>query len=115
MAFQKGHKRVGGRQKGTPNKRNTIFESLEEIQTEDGRVVDVVKLFFKGLMTMPPYQQVDALLEFMQFLYPKQKQLEIGNLDGEGFKVIIEDYSSKKWARVYSWNEAWINLRETNS
>lgn len=95
--FKKGEPRPAkaGRKKGTPNKRRTIFESLEEIRTEDGAEVDVVKLFFSGLMTMPPYQQVDALLDFMKFLYPQQKALEIGNKDGEGFKVEIIDYTKK--------------------
>lgn len=96
--FKKGMKRPenAGRRKGTPNKRRTIFESLEEIVTEDGKPVDVVKLFFAGLWTMPPYQQVDALLEFMQYIYPKQKVVEIGNKEGEGFKIEIIDYGSKK-------------------
>ena len=93
--FTKGHEKKGGRKKGTPNKRRTIFESLEEIQTADGKPVDVVKLFFEGLMAMPPFQQVDALLDFMKFIYPQQKSLDIGNKDGEGFKIIIEDYSKK--------------------
>jgi hypothetical protein len=95
MAFKKGKPKTGGRQKGTPNKRRTIFESLEEIQTVGGQPVDVVKLFFEGLMDMPSYQRVDALLDFMKFLYPTQKALEIGNKDESGFKIIIEDYAKK--------------------
>jgi len=97
MPFEKGKPRHAnaGRKKGTPNKRRTIFESLEEIRTEDGKPVDVVKLFFQGLQTMPPYQQVDALLDLMKFIFPTQKSLELGNKDEEGFKVIIEDYSKK--------------------
>ncbi len=84
-----------GRKKGTPNKRRTIFESLEEIQTEDGQPVDLVKMFFGALQTMPPNQQVDAMLDFMKFVYPTQKTLEIGNKDESGFKIVIEDYSKK--------------------
>ncbi len=94
--FQKGHKKLGGKVKGTPNKRRTIFESLEEIHTEDGNPVDVVKLLFDGIMTMPPFQRVDALLELMKFIYPQQKNLELSNSPGtEGFKLIIEDYGKK--------------------
>ena len=88
-------KKIGGREKGVPNKRRTIFESLEEIVTEDGKPIDVVKLFFDGVMTMPPFQRVDALIDFMKFVYPQQKSLEIGNKDDEGFKIVIEDYSKK--------------------
>lgn len=95
MPFQKGHKKVGGRVKGTINKRRTVFESLEEIVTEDGKPVDVVKMFFGALDTMPPYQQVDALLDFMQYVYPKQRNIEIGNASEEGFKIIVENYTKK--------------------
>lgn len=96
MAFKKGHKKLGGREKGVPNKRKSIFDSLEEIHTQDGSPVDVVKLLFQGLMDMPSFQRVDALLDFMKFLYPQQKSLDIGNKEGdEGFKILIEDYSKK--------------------
>lgn len=95
MAFKKGHKKIGGRVKGSINKRRTIFESLEQIVTEDGEPVDVVKMLFQGIMTMPPYQQVDAFLELMKFIYPQQKSLDIGNKDDAGFKIVIEDYSKK--------------------
>lgn len=95
MAFKKGHKKIAGRQKGTPNKRRTIFEHLEEIQTEDGKPVDIVKLFFDGLMTMPPFQRVDALMEFMKFVFPRQQNLQVSNPEGEGFKIIVEEYKKK--------------------
>lgn len=97
MGFEKGKPRHkdAGRKKGTPNKRRTIFESLDEIITKDGRPVDVVKLFFEALMDMPPFQRVDALNNFMKFVYPQQKQLEIGNRDDQGFKIIVEEWSKK--------------------
>lgn len=92
--FQKGKVKTGGRQKGVLNKKNTIFDSLETIVTERGDPIDVVKLFFDGLMTMPPFQRVDALLKFMEFIYPKQKNVELTTGEG-GFKIIIEDYCKK--------------------
>lgn len=95
MPFKKGKPKTGGRQKGTPNKRHTIFEALDEIQTEGGDPVCLIKLWFDGLMAMPPFQRVDAIANFMKFVYPQQKTLEIGNKDESGFKVVIEDYSKK--------------------
>lgn len=98
MPFQKGKPRSpnAGRKKGTPNKRKTIFDSLDEIVTEDGQPVDVIKLLFDGMMTMPPYQRVDALLELAKFLYPRQNNVQLSNPEGEGFRVIVEDYVTKK-------------------
>lgn len=95
MPFKKGMKKIGGRKKGVPNKRSSIFEALDQIRTEDGQPVDVVKLFFDGLMTMPPFQRVDALLEFMKFVYPQQKNLELSQPEGEGFRIIVEEYQKK--------------------
>lgn len=95
MPFKKGQSgNPKGRPQGALGKRKSIFDSLEEI-TYDGKPVDLVQLFFKGLMTMPPYQQVDALIELMKFVYPKQSQIDIGNKDQEGFKIVIEDYKKK--------------------
>lgn len=96
MPFKKGKPKTGGRKKGTPNKRQSIFESLDEIRTEDGKPVDVIKLFFDGLMAMPPFQRVDALLDLMKFMYPQQKNVELSNPEeSDGFKLIIEDYGKK--------------------
>lgn len=95
MKWQKGKPKTGGRQKGTPNKRRTIFESLEEIRTEDGKPVDIVKLLFDGIMAMPAFQRVDALIDFMKYVYPQQKNLEISQPEGQSFKVVIEDYGKK--------------------
>lgn len=95
--FKKGMKRPenAGRKKGTPNKRRTIFESLDEIRTEDGKPVDIIKLLFDGMMAMPPYQRVDALLELAKFVYPKQSNVQISQPEGEGFRVEIVDYTKK--------------------
>jgi len=79
MPFKKGLPRPAnaGRKKGTPNKKTiSLLEEMEQILTDDGQPVSVIKLFFNGLMAMPPYQQVDALLKFMEFLYPKRKHME---------------------------------------
>lgn len=84
--------KYGGRTKGTPNKRTlSIQEDLDKILTEDGDPVCIVKMFFDGLMTMPPYQRVDALLEFMQFVYPKKKHLEVKDVSDEELKILLRE------------------------
>ena len=91
--FQKGVPRPknAGRKKGTPNKATmTIFQSLEQIVTEDGQPIDIIKLFFDGLMDMPSFQRVDALLKFMEFIYPKRKQVEVNLGDDEFKKALVQ-------------------------
>lgn len=98
MPFVKGKPRPpnAGRKKGTPNKpRKSIFDSLEEIRTEDGSPLDIVKLLFDGIMAQAPFQRVDSLIDFMKFVYPQQRNVEISQPEGEGFKVEIVDYTKK--------------------
>ena len=93
MAFEKGKPKTGGRAKGTPNKRQTIFEALEKIHTEDGQPIDIVKMFINDMMEIPAMQRTDAWLRFMEFVFPKQKNLEV---TGEmGIKVTVERYLPK--------------------
>lgn len=94
--FKPGHQKLGGRQKGVPNKKRSIFESMDGIVTQDGEPVDVVKMFFHALQTLPPNLQVNALLDFMQFIYPKQKSMEVTSGESEPFRVVIHDYSTKQ-------------------
>ncbi len=94
MPFKKGQPRpVGaGRKKGSPNKRNTIFESLEEIVTEDGQPLDIVKVLMAEIMdkNMAPYERAQLLLEFMQFVYPKQKIMEFKLGDDEFKQALVQ-------------------------
>lgn len=89
--FQPGNP---GRPKGAKNKRHTIFESLEKIQTENGDQVDIVKLFIADMMQLPAMQRAELWVKFMEYIYPKQKNLELSSGE-EGFKIILEDYARK--------------------
>ena len=93
--FQKGQPRPenAGRKKGTPNKRPAIFESLEKIRTAEGVPIDMVKWFIKDLNDLPAMQRAELTLRFIEYLYPKQRNVEVSA--GEGFKIILEDYSKK--------------------
>ena len=93
MSRPPGYPKTGGRQKGTPNKRPAIFESLEKIRTAEGVPIDMVKWFIKDLNDLPAMQRAELTLRFIEYLYPKQRNVEVSA--GEGFKIILEDYSKK--------------------
>jgi hypothetical protein len=91
MPFEKGNP---GRPKGSKNKRHTIFESLDQIQTENGDPVDVIKLFFNDMMQLPAMQRAEMWLKFMEYIYAKQKNVEV-NAE-MGIKIVVEDFLKKE-------------------
>lgn len=82
MAFEPGHEKMGGRQKGTPNKinrslRNWIKDILQEGQEQ----------FEKDLKKLSPKDRVDATIKLLEFSLPKltRSQIEDISFDVEGF------------------------------
>lgn len=93
MAYPKGKPRPegAGRQKGTPNKST---EYLQDLCDKNG--INVFEAMLKVAKdAYDPALRFNALKELAQYLYPKRKALEITG-DAEGFKIVIEDYTSKK-------------------
>lgn len=91
MSCVKGSKKTGGRQKGTPNKKTlTLFEELDQILTEDGEPISIVKMLMHGINAQPPFQQVDSLLKLMEFMFPKRKHLDHTISDDELRAMIIK-------------------------
>jgi hypothetical protein len=64
-------KKTGGRQKGTPNKSTTELALVIE---ETG--LNVPKRIIELLPELTPTQEVQALLELMNYLFPKRKAIE---------------------------------------
>lgn len=90
MPFEKGHKKVGGRVKGSPDKRRTIFEAIEKIKTADGDVFDPVKMMVYDLNELPAMQRAELLLRFIEYLYPKQRNIELSTQ--EPIEIIVKRY-----------------------
>ncbi len=75
--FEKGKPRHpnAGRKKGSLNRNRNILEDLDRV-TLNGEPVNLVELLMTGIATMPPYQQVDAIIDFMKFVFPQKKHIE---------------------------------------
>jgi len=94
MARPKGQPKLGGRQKGTPNKDT---QALFDICAKHG--VNV----FEGMVMIAaqdpdPDRKFEKLEKIAQYLYPKRKAIE-ATLDpegGGGFVIKIENYSQKE-------------------
>lgn len=71
--FQKGHKKTGGRKKGTPNKRTA--DIIERLQG-----VDIVgELLLIAATTEKEETKVTVYKELMKYVYPQRKAVEIAN------------------------------------
>lgn len=92
MGAPKGHPRYGGRQKGTPNKKNQeLFEKCRKAGVDPfEEMLKIVKHCAND------HIRIQALRELCQYLYPKRKALELDGVGEEGgIRIIVEDYTKK--------------------
>lgn len=91
MPLKNGEK-SGGRQKGTPNKvTQDILARCEEMGC------DPMKILMEFALHHPEdSRRFEAAKELCQYIYPKRKAMELTSGDEKGFKLIIEDYTSKE-------------------
>jgi hypothetical protein len=115
--FEKGHKKLGGRTKGTLNKvTQDILDRAAEMGVDPFQILlyycarnwkalgysseTITKVLKDGgtieVERIPPERQLEAVKEACQYMYPKRKAIELSNKEGsEGFKIIFEDYGKK--------------------
>ena len=88
MAAPKGHKKAGGRQKGTPNKTTTISKEM---------VIEVLTSMHshlpEKLSQLDDKDYVNAYCKLMEFVIPKPQRVEIEQ--SNKFRVSIEDTLKK--------------------
>lgn len=72
MPFDKGHEKIGGRQKGSLNRTNKDLKS---------RIAQVVENGFESieadLEALEAKDRVNAYLKFLEYLLPKQRETKI--------------------------------------
>jgi hypothetical protein len=79
MAAPLGHKRYGGRKKGTPNRK-----SVDLLTALDKKKFHVVEKLTEVFEVLEPSRKMDVLLALMTFLYPKRKAIDVKiDLDSE--------------------------------
>lgn len=69
--FQKGHAKIGGRQKGTPNKRTA--DIIERLKEEDivGSLLEIAQ------RTEKEETQVTIYKELLKYIYPQRKAVDM--------------------------------------
>ena len=74
MAFVKGHQKLGGRKKGTPNKKTAlkVDEILSELDINPiGKLIDIACSNESSIA-----QKIDCYKEIARYTYPRLKSVE---------------------------------------
>ena len=74
MPFESGHSFATGRPKGASNKSTEIVKKNVAVLLENN-----IQLVQDDLDSMKPRDRVNALLQFMKFVIPTQKAVEVDN------------------------------------
>jgi hypothetical protein len=78
MPFEKGHKKIGGRKKGTKNK-NNLMEKFEECN------FDVVAAIIESIAAQPEYMRADTLIKLLEFM-------DVNMLNPQDVVPLIKDW-----------------------
>ena len=75
--FIKGHRKIGGRRKGTPNKKTS--EIIERLKDEDivGSLLEIANTTEKEEIKLKVY------IELMKYVYPQRKAVDLNAADND--------------------------------
>jgi hypothetical protein len=83
--FEKGHKKLGGRKKGTKNKSN-LMAKFEECN------FDVIAAIIESIAAQPEYMRADTLIKLLEFMYPKKKAMDVSLLSPQDVVPIVKGW-----------------------
>lgn len=75
MAFEKGHEKLGGRQKGTPNKKTLIKADDLLLELGVNPIQKLIEIAESDLASVD--QKINCYKTIAQYTYPKLKSQEI--------------------------------------
>jgi hypothetical protein len=87
--FKNGHKKVGGRTKGTPNK---VTQEVRELFSQ--LVRDNLPQLKKDLAALEPYQRVNAMMKLSQFIIPKPTENHLSINSPEDFQRVVFEFGN---------------------
>ena len=86
MQFSKGHTKLGGRKKGTPNKVSSDLRTRIKLFLDNN-----FEQLEKDISKLPASERVRFLIKLMEFVVPKQKSMELNSIDKtECIKVVFK-------------------------
>ncbi len=86
--------RLGGREKGTPNKKSTVVESLLDIEN-----TNLPLEILKCCESLKPIERAQVMLRLMDFVYPKKKAIAFVSPEEQESrvtKIILQKVGGRK-------------------
>lgn len=91
MSFKPGHKKIGGRAKGVPNRfTRSVLQICEEMGYDP--VAGLIELATRG---EEESNRVTAAKELMKYIYPQRKAIEHSGSVDTGLQQMIESLEGK--------------------
>lgn len=84
MPFKVGHKRTGGRKKGTPNKNRP--DLIRELEARNFNVLDEI---LKILPSLDAAMKIRSLLNLMEYIYPRKRAITIDEEETQAIQAKI--------------------------
>lgn len=92
MSFDKGHKKVGGRTKGTPNKTTADIRNNVQFLIESN--LPKMQKWIDATAEENPSKAIDIMIKLTDYVLPKLKSIEV--VDNSEEKPF--DWPVMKWA-----------------
>ena len=89
MPFKKGHKKIGGKKKGTPNKATQDHRDLIN------KLISSPEQLLKDLASLEPKERIDATIKLLEYTTPKQSRVETNVTAELGLSSIIFEDAKK--------------------
>jgi hypothetical protein len=91
MSFENGHLKVGGRQKGVPNRATKAFRDfLGAFLLEE---MEFLPANFKAIKS--PEKKLELLIKLLPYIVPKMQDLSLENLPDNKLTAILEILSNE--------------------
>lgn len=88
MKFDKGHKKVGGKEKGTPNK--ATKDQRELITKIIDNNIENIQDWIDEVASTDKKRAFDMVKDLMEFSIPKLKSIELTGAEGKDLTIIVQ-------------------------
>jgi len=89
MPFQKGHKKIGGKEKGTENKTTEGIKQAYQMLIENN--LDNLTEWLERVAMTNPAQAISIINDLSEYVIPKLARKELTGKDGKTIIVKIEN------------------------